>query len=162
MGILDRKDVGGVLPLLVLVSGYAAMERGSEWVEPEDLIKAIYVVDLEHVVSFWDAGESFEKVVTGSSGAYLNRTQYLLQVELMRRSGSNDDSVAWEFGKVSRALHEIVSAARRLAAARTGNQAPSSRDLLFSACSQNQELSRTLQAAGLNLAKLEASVRESK
>jgi hypothetical protein len=32
---------------------YAAMERGSEVIEPQDLIKAICIVDLEHVSSLW-------------------------------------------------------------------------------------------------------------
>ena len=47
--ILKQVDAGGVLPFLFMVSGYAAMERGSEFIEPRDLVKAIYIVDLEHV-----------------------------------------------------------------------------------------------------------------
>jgi len=39
------------------------MERGSELIEPRDLIKAIYIADLEHVSAFWDAWEGFERLV---------------------------------------------------------------------------------------------------
>ena len=54
--ILKQVDAGGVLPLLFMVSGYVAMERGSEFIEPRDLVKAIYIVDLEHV------GQDLEQV----------------------------------------------------------------------------------------------------
>jgi hypothetical protein len=58
---LDRE---GPWLLLMMVSGYAAMERESEQTEPIDLIKALYIVDLEHLAKFWDDWEGFEKLVS--------------------------------------------------------------------------------------------------
>jgi hypothetical protein len=43
-----EQDNEGPWPLLMMVSGYAAMERESEKIDPIDLIKALYIVDLEH------------------------------------------------------------------------------------------------------------------
>ena len=76
--ILKQVDAGGVLPFLFMVSGYAAMERGSEFIEPRDLVKAIYIVDLEHVSLFWNSWEDFErfimseKLAEGISQTYIN------------------------------------------------------------------------------------------
>jgi hypothetical protein len=89
--MLKPEDIGGVCLLLFGVSGYAAMERGSELIEPCDLIKAIYIVDLEHVSSCWTDWEGFEKLVTkerlatGISTTYINRILYLLRFDAMSR-----------------------------------------------------------------------------
>jgi hypothetical protein len=57
--VLKPGDVGGVLVLLFMVSGYAAMERGSEMIELRDLVEAIYIADLEHVQEFWNDWQGF-------------------------------------------------------------------------------------------------------
>ena len=65
------------------------MERGSELIEPRDLLKAIYIADLEHVSVFWNDWEGFERFVTseklaqGVSQTYINRTLYLFRLEMM-------------------------------------------------------------------------------
>jgi hypothetical protein len=163
---LKRIDAGGVWPLLMMVSGYAAMERGSEFIEPRDLIKGIYVVDLEHVSIFWSDWEGFEKFVTsgklgnGASESYINRTLYLVRLEMMSRDHPGQFIGV---GKPSSALKEIVATARAFASERVGAPStPSSRDLLFSACSQDSDLSAALQESGLQLEKLVAWVRNSK
>jgi hypothetical protein len=159
---LKPVDAGGVYPMLVAVSGYAAMERGSELIEPQDLIKAIYIVDLEHVSSFWSDWEGYEKLVTkqrldkGFSETYINRTLYLVRLELMMRE--NPGSFIG-LGRPSPTIKEIVAAARKLTSERTGTSTtPSSRDLLFCACAQDPELSAALQESGLQLEKLTAAV----
>jgi hypothetical protein len=63
--------------LLLAVSGYATMERGSELIEPRDLIKAIYVADLEHVSSFWTDWEGFERLVTDANESQGNKLECL-------------------------------------------------------------------------------------
>jgi hypothetical protein len=50
--ILTSADAVGVLPLLLKVSAYVALERGSDLIEVRDLLKAIYIADLEHVAGF--------------------------------------------------------------------------------------------------------------
>jgi hypothetical protein len=163
--ILKVEDAGGVCPFLFGVSGYAAMERGSELIEPRDLIKAIYVVDLEHVSSFWSDWEGFERLVTreslatGNSATYINRTLYLVRFEAISRENAGSFTA---LGRPSRTFQDIVAAARKLASERMGGPTtPSSRDLLFSACSHDSELSIALQESGLQLGKLAAAVKKS-
>src|SRR5437016_8599660 len=92
--ILKPEDAGGVYPLLLAVSGYAAMERGSEVIEPRDLIKAIYITDPEHVLAFWNNWESFEKLilgerfVSGTTATYINRILYLVRVDSISRENA--------------------------------------------------------------------------
>jgi len=162
--MLERIDVGGVFPLLLMISGHAAMERGSEWIEPLDLIKAIYIADLEHVSAFWDVWEGFEtlvndqKLANGYSVTYINRTLYLIQIQLAMRDSPSGTFVG--FGKAALTLQNVVSLARKIASDRSGATAtPSSRDFLFATCSVVPELSESLQKSGLQLAKLEAAVR---
>lgn len=64
-----------------------AMERGSDIIEPIDLLKAIYVVDLEHVAAYWYDWERFESIVSnqqlenGQFKVYINRMSYLIYLE---------------------------------------------------------------------------------
>jgi uncharacterized repeat protein (TIGR03803 family) len=51
--------------------------RGSELIEPRDLIKAIYVADLEHVSSFWTDWEGFERLVTDANESQGNKLECL-------------------------------------------------------------------------------------
>lgn len=44
--MLETIDTWGVFPLLMQLSGHVATEGGSEWIEPLDLIKAIYIAGL--------------------------------------------------------------------------------------------------------------------
>lgn len=169
MGIDGRTlklvDTGGIVPLLFMVSGYAAMERGSETIEPYDLIKAIYIADLEHVSMFWDDWEGFERLVSKERlgndlpDIYINRTLYLVRLEAMSRENAGSFV---GLGRPSQAFQQIVATARTLASKRAGSPAtPSSRDLLFCACSEDPELSAALQASGLQLEKLAAAVKKS-
>jgi hypothetical protein len=160
--MLESIDAWGVWPLLFQVSGLAAMERGSELIEPQDLIKAIYIADLEHVSVFWDTWEGFERLVNdqrlanGRSGTYINRTLYLVRLELAMRD-SPDGFVG--LGRPSPTLEKIVTTARKLASERSGAvTTPSSRELLFATCSADPELSEFLQKSGLQLAKLATAV----
>jgi|HubBroStandDraft_1064217.scaffolds.fasta_scaffold00198_12 hypothetical protein len=160
--MLETIDAWGVFPLLLQVSGHAAMERGSEWIEPLDLVKAIYIADLEHVSAFWNPWEGFERLVNdqelanGHSGTYINRTLYLVRIELAMREIPEG---VIELRRVSPTLQKIVATARKIASDRSGAAAtPSSRDLLFATCSLDAELSESLQKSGLHLAKLAAEV----
>lgn len=155
-------DSRGVLPLLLMVSGYIAMERESDSIEPRDLIKAIYIVDLEHVSMFWSNWEGFERLVTnqtliaGQSVTYINRILYLVRAEATARESSGSFS---GLGIPSPALQEMIAAARKLASERTGSPTtPSSRDLLFCSCCQDLQLSAALRKSGLQFEKLTAAV----
>ncbi len=161
---LRQEDAGSVFPLLLTLSGYLAMERGSELVEPCDLIKAIYIADLEHVSSFWDHWEGFERFVSNRKSAkrpaqtYVNRILYLIRLELTSRE---NPGCFIGFGAVSQPLRERVDAARKLAGARDGSPgSPSSQDLLFCACSHDPDLAAALQSSGLHLKRLAAAVQE--
>jgi len=160
--MLETVDAWGVFPLLLQVSGHAAMERGSEWIEPLDLIRAIYIADLEHVSTFWNSWEGFERLVNdqklanGHSGTYISRTLYLVRIELAMRDIPDG---FFGLGRASPTLQKIVTTARKSASERSGAAAtPSSRDLLFATCSLDQELSESLQKSGLQLAKLADAV----
>lgn len=160
--LLNREDVGGVLPLLFTVSGFAAMQRGSEFVEPRDLLKAIYVVDLEHVSKFWDDWEGFERLVikgklaNAAEETYLNRTLYLVKVQALMEK---NPGTAVEFGRASQSLLEVVAAARKSATNREGSiVTPSSMDLLYAICSHDTELEAALKASGLATGKLAEAV----
>ena len=153
--LLKRGDAGGIWPLLLMVSGYAAMERASQLVELVDLVKAIYIVDLEHVVRFWDTWEHFEsfilrqKLGDGSYATFINRTLYLVRLELAIRE--NEDVITI-LGTVSQQLQESVTLARKYASDRAGTGAtPTTCDLLLSVCSVDCNLAATLQQAGLKL-----------
>src|SRR5712691_95383 len=155
--LLNREDVGGILPLLLHVSGYAAMERGSELVEPRDLVKAIYVVDLEHVSRFWDDWEGLERLVAqgklanGATEKYFNRTLYLVRVQALTEK---NPGTAFEFGRASQSLIDVVAAARKIVTNREGSGTPSSKDFLYAICSQDTELGGALKASGLATDKL--------
>jgi hypothetical protein len=159
--LFKREDAEGVWPLLVLFSGYSAMQRNSELIEPCDLIKAIYIVDLEHVVSFWDNWENFERLVSAkefgadSPVVYFNRFIYLLTVQLMLR----DISGGITFGRLSPAVQEILAAAKDLPRKQARPSSfISSRDLLFCTVNQSEELSSILIKSGLLIDKLSAAV----
>jgi len=159
--LLNKEDVGGILPLLLSVSGYAAMERGSELIEPCDLLKAIYVVDLEHTSKFWDDWESFEHLVSRGELAnaakrkYLNRVLYLIEVQTLMKSNTG---TAFEFGRASQSLVNVVAAARKTVTIREGSSTPASKDLLYAICSHDPELAETLKASGLATDKLAEAV----
>jgi hypothetical protein len=156
--------IGGVWQLLYLISGWCASDRGSELIEPLDLIRAIYIVDLEHVARYWSNWELYEEFVSkimlghGRPAGYVNRTMYLLQTHLAARENRGQFI---PLGQPSKELYEIVMTAKRLAHERAGAEAqPTSRDLLFSACSQDPNLLSALQQSGLQIEKLAVAVRE--
>ena len=159
-----EQDSVGPWPLLMVISGHAAMERGADTIEPIDLLKALYIVDLEHIVKFWSDWEGFERLVSnqqlanGQSGTYINRMQYLIYFDRTRASqGPNKINL---FPRASPRLQQIVSAARALASEREGiPTTPNSRDLLFCTCSHDPELHASLEQSGLQLDKLKAAVK---
>jgi hypothetical protein len=162
--MLSPEDVGGVYPLLVRISGYAAMERGSESIELRDFVKAIYIADLEHVAPFWRNWEGFEKLVAGERlrngrcQTYINRTLYLLRIEVMSERSEGSSFIG--LGKPSAALLRVIASARKLASERAETPAtPSSRDFLFCICADDAELSAELEKSGLRIDSLAATVR---
>jgi hypothetical protein len=155
--------IEGVWHVLFPLSGWCAMQRGSQLIEPVDLVKAIYVADLEHVSRHWDDWQNYEKFVSdiplseGRKHRYINRTLELLTWH-RAAYGAPDEFV--RFPPPSTDVQRIV-AAQELARARDGEDAtPSSCDLLFCACSENAALSEALQQAGLQLGKLEVAVKK--
>ncbi|HEV7519883.1 MAG TPA: hypothetical protein VGP89_02210 [Candidatus Angelobacter sp.] len=158
-----QQDSMGPWPLLMMVSGYAAMERGSELIEAIDLIKALYIVDLEHLAMFWHDWEGFERLVSnqplvdGQSKMYINRMYYLIYLHEVKTVTPADKINI--LGSPSPKFQEIVNAARALASKReAAPSTPTSRDLLFCVCSHDPELRAALQASGLQLGKLTVAV----
>lgn len=164
-GLLQPElDRTGPWPLLIMVSGYAAKERDSEVIEPIDLVKALYIVDLEHLAKFWNDWEGFETLVSdqrlanGQSKIYINRIHYLIYLEQIRASHQPDKIHL--FGSYSPKLQQIVDAARAIATQREGiPSTPTSRDLLVCTCSYDSELRASLERSGLQLDKLKAAVK---
>lgn len=156
-------NIGGVWPTLYMASGWSANERGSETIEPLDIIMAIYIIDFERVSVFWDNVEGYERFVaniklgSGEPTGYVNRTLYLIQHVLSLRDNPGTFN---RLGRPSEALQRIVFKAQESATARAGKgEAPSSRDLLFSACLEDGELATELQRTGLQLEKLKTAVK---
>jgi hypothetical protein len=163
--LLKTADLGGVCPLLFAASGYAALQRGSASIEIQDLIRAIYIVDLEHVAKFWIDWEGFERFVSaqlGSAGrpeTYINRIWFLIQLQL---AAAREEGTLTPLARPSVELAQVVAAARDLASKRSGNPStPSSGDLLFCVCSREPSLAAGLRASGLQLEKLRDAVGES-
>ncbi len=128
-----------------------------------DLVRAIYIVDLEHVAALWNDWEGFERFISsvvlsdGRHAGYTNRTLYLIQTYL---AAMENKGQFMALGKRSKVVHEIVVSAKQVAGERTGNdEPPSSRDLLYCVCAHQPDLSRALQESGLDLGKLVTSVR---
>jgi hypothetical protein len=150
-------SIGGVWLHLLSSSGWFAMERGSESVEPIDLIKAIYVVDIEHVAKYWDNWEGYERFVlnirlgNGGQAEFLNRIQILTQQHFAARDSG---SKSIRFGRLSPGLCEIALSAKKLAIERGESEFPSSRDFLYCICVSDPDLANSLQTSGLDLDRL--------
>ena len=151
-------SVGGVWFDLLPVSGDCAELRGSAVVEPIDLLKAIYIVDLEHVSMFWDDWRNFEaylsrlKLANGEEAGFINRIKMHLAGHL---TAEMNPGQFFPFPPPSKDVHELVFEARSLASARAGRDvAPTSCDLLFCICSRDPEMSSTLQTSGLQMERL--------
>jgi hypothetical protein len=159
---LKTEDEGTVWPLLMMASGYAAMERGSESIELRDLLKAIYIVDLEHASRYWSSWEMYETLVSGpkiSAGpraAYINRILYLVRLDTFWR----EEEGLKVLGHASNQLLEVLTHARSIATERNGVPAsPSTKDLLFAIFSADPEISGMLQESGLQVETLKRDVK---
>jgi len=145
--------------MILWIAGVSAVERGSEYIEPKDLLKGIYVVDLEHVAQFWESWEQFEHIIStdklanGVTVDYINRTLYLVRVYVAANEGGA------LFARRSLAVNEIIARAKRFAVERSAVKSPTSRDLLFSIVGIDRELSSALEESGLKLSELEAAVK---
>lgn len=155
-------DRRGVWQYLLQIGGCAAMERRSDSIELIDLVKAIYIVDLEHVADFWTHWEDFERFVLKIGTrrrpiSYLNRTLYLFAAH---QAATDAPGTFISKGKVSEALKEVVVAVKRVVALRGGEEeAITSRDFLYCACMQDSSLRAELQASGLQFDRLEVVVK---
>jgi len=154
-------DIGGVWRHLLTSSGWCAMERGSDLIEPLDLLKAIYVVDIEHVSRYWDDWENYErflltiKLGNGEQVEFLNRHLILFQQFLAARE--NKGRPIW-LGTPSEDLCAVAFAAKKIVQDRRGEEFPSSKDLLYCVCLQHRDLAAELCKHGLNFEKLERDV----
>lgn len=156
-------SMGGVWRILLPMSAMSAKERGSELIESIDLIKAIYIVDLEHVAMFWNDWRNYENVISdiplvnGIKSNYINRTQKMLQLHML---GHEVPGQMIFLATPSPLLQTIAFSARKLAQNRSGEQElPSSCDFLYCACQNDPALSELLQQSGLHVDKLGSAVR---
>jgi hypothetical protein len=157
----ELATIGGVFRDLLPVSGWCAMQRELKISEPIDLVKAIYLVDLEHVSKYWSDWEDFESFIMeiplagGQKVMYINRARELFDLFMAGRDDPGRQFVT--FALPSLQVQDIVLAAKELALAR-GKNLPSSCDLLLCACRQDQSLSEALQESGLQLDRLAADL----
>ena len=155
---LQLISIGGVWFDLFPVSGDCSGLRGATQIEPIDLVKAIYIVDLEHVAMFWDDWRNFEAyllsliLANGKKAGFINRTKMHLARHL---AGMMNPGQFWHLPPASTEVRQIVFEAKRLASARAGSDAePSSCDLLYCICSSDTEISSALRKSGLQLERL--------
>lgn len=153
----------GVWHHLFSMCGISSIERGAKLIEPIDLVKAIYIVDLEHVSMFWNDWRNYENfisdivLVNGRKGGYINRTEKIVQLYMIGREKPGQFVF---MATPSPMLQDIVFSAQKLAQERAGkDEAASSCDLLYCTCSQDAGLSEALQQSGLQLEKLAAAVK---
>jgi hypothetical protein len=157
----ELATIGGVFHDLLPVSGWCAMQRESKVSEPIDLVKAIYLVDLEHVAKYWGDWEGFEAFILeiplagGRKVSYINRTRELFDLFMAGRDEPGRQFVT--FALPSSEVQEIVLAAQEMSSARGRTLPPSSSDLLLCACRQDRGLSEALQKSGLQLDRLASS-----
>lgn len=158
----ELATIGGVFFDILGVSGWCAELRESKVSEPIDLIKAIYIVDLEHVSKYWSDWERFEAFILdiplagGRKVTYINRAREQFELFMAGRDDPGRQLVT--FALPSLQLQEIVSAARELASARGRGLPLSSCDLLLCACRQDRGLSEVLQKSGLQLDRLSSDL----
>src|ERR1700743_3500416 len=87
----DLATIGGVFFELLPVSGWCAEHRGAKLSEPIDLVKAIYLIDLEHVSKYWDSWENFEAFIIdiplaeGRKLTYINRAHTQFKMFMLVR-----------------------------------------------------------------------------
>jgi hypothetical protein len=161
---IQLASIPGVWNSIFPISGWSAMERGATSVQPIDVVKAIYIVDLEHVASYWDNWLNYESLVSnimlsdGRKTGYVNRVQRFLLAQL---AGRENPGELVPFAPPSPLVVEIVFAARKLATSRNGDDedGPSSCDLLYCICLSDTIMGETLQRSGLQFTKLAAAVR---
>jgi len=158
----ELTTIGGVFHDLLPVSGWCAEQRESKVSEPIDLVKAIYLVDLEHVSKYWSDWEGFEAFIMeiplagGRKVSYINRARELFELFMSGREEPGRQFVTSALPSAQ--VQEILRAAQELASARGCALPPSSRDLLLCACRQDQGLSEALQKSGLRLDRLTADL----
>jgi hypothetical protein len=159
MSFRELATMGGIFHELLPISGWCAMQRGSNSSEAIDLVKAIYLVDLEHVSKYWSSWEDFEEFIIGIPLAggrkisYINRSRELFESFM---AGRDEPAIQFvSFATPSLQLQEIVLAARELAFSRSQNSLPPrSCDFLHCICKQDKDLSQALQESGLELDRL--------
>lgn len=154
----ELATIGGVFHDLLPVSGWCALQRESKVSEPIDLVKAIYLVDLEHVSKYWSNWEGFEAFITeiplaqGRKLFYINRARELFELFMAGREEPGRQFVG--FAPPSLQVQEIVRAAQELASAHGRDLPPSSRHFLLCACRKDRRLSEALRNSGLQLDEL--------
>ena len=159
----EMATIGGVFFFELLpVSGWCAEHRGAKLSEPIDLVKAIYLMDLEHVSKYWDSWENFEAFVIdiplaeGRKVTYINRAREQLKIFM---AGRDEPGTFVSFAPPSLQVQEIVYAARELAAScGRGHLPPRSCDFLLCVCRQDRSLSEALQKSGLQLDRLVSDI----
>ena len=159
----EMATIGGIFFFELLpVSGWCAEHRGAKLSEPIDLLKAIYLIDLEHVSKYWDSWENFEAFILdiplaeGRKLTYINRARAQFKIFML---GREEPGSFVSLAPPSLQVQEIVYAAQQMAASRSGDHVPPrSCDLLFCICQQNESLSEALQKSGLQLDRLVSDV----
>jgi len=154
----DLATIPGVFNDLLPVCGWCAMQRGAKISETIDLVKAIYLVDLEHISKYWSDWQSFEAFIMeiplagGRKVSYINRAREQFEIFMAGREKPGQQFTA--FAPPSSQIGEIVLAAQQQASTRGLDLPPSSCDLLLCACRQDRGLAEALQKSGLQLDRL--------
>lgn len=158
--------VRGVWFDLLPVSAECAELRGSEVIALIDVVKAIYVVDLEHVSMFWDDWRNFEaylctiELADGTVSGFINRAKLHLTAYIESRM---DPGLVIPHVAISDDVSAVVLDANSLARSRSGTDTPAtSCDILFCICRRSLQLSSSLQESGLALEQLSEYVNPKK
>jgi hypothetical protein len=156
-------ELKGIWNLLLLFAGVSAEERGQGSMDSIDLVVAIYLADLEHVISCWDDWRHFEKFVLnvplmgGRKRAYLHRWEHFFRIWSAIREAEGELTFC---PPPSQGMVAIVKMVQEIVRARDEEGiAPTSLDFLYAICLTDSELSEELQGAGLQLQALEAAVK---
>lgn len=148
-------EIPGVWQILFPISGMCAEQRGASAIELIDMVKAIFIVDLEHVSGYWNNWLGFERFVLdipladGRKQGYINRCLYVMSWHLAHRDNAG---TLMFHPSPSPVVNEIVISAQGMASTR--GLPPSSCDLLLCICQKDRNIAEALQTSGLQLPRL--------
>jgi hypothetical protein len=148
-------ELTGILPYLRLASGLGAAGRQSLVIEVQDLVYAVYMIDLEHVARYWQDTEDFERVA--ALGRTIVPPRFVFCCRLADLMFHENFGVSGSSG--SSEFNEVISHAKHVAQLRGAEAWVTSHDILWAILSQpGLEIAKSLLDSKIDVARLRQRV----